>query len=199
MAGATPGVHFPESRFYIRRVRLDRRSELVPSLLACGYKIEEAATDKTAVVVEIPVDVGDGVRTLGQVSMWEQLALAAFMQRYWADNQVSVTVTFDPKTEGAMLPFALDYYQYQLKGVTFLPRLDCGAFEQMPYESIAKEAYEKMVIKIKPFSLQIADLDSSSSSADDVEECPEKFCDGDKCEMRALNGSAKKRAKLMQA
>lgn len=28
------------------------------------------------------------VRTLDQVSMWEQLGLASFLQRYWADNQV---------------------------------------------------------------------------------------------------------------
>ncbi|RHY38836.1 hypothetical protein DYB30_005158, partial [Aphanomyces astaci] len=30
LAGATPGMHYPESRFYIRRVRLDRGSELLP-------------------------------------------------------------------------------------------------------------------------------------------------------------------------
>lgn len=31
---------------------------------------------------------GSLVQTVGDVSMWEQLSLAAFMQRYWADNQV---------------------------------------------------------------------------------------------------------------
>ena len=40
-------------------------------------------------VVSIPVDAGEGVRTLAEVSMWEQLSLAAFLQKYWADNQVS--------------------------------------------------------------------------------------------------------------
>ncbi|RHY18962.1 hypothetical protein DYB36_011755, partial [Aphanomyces astaci] len=34
LAGATPGMHYPESRFYIRRVRLDRGSELLPALRA---------------------------------------------------------------------------------------------------------------------------------------------------------------------
>jgi hypothetical protein len=28
------------------------------------------------------------VRSLDQLSMWEQLSLAAFLQRYWSDNQV---------------------------------------------------------------------------------------------------------------
>ncbi|CAN0343381.1 unnamed protein product, partial [Phaeothamnion confervicola] len=47
-------------------------------------------------VVEVPVDVGAGVRTANEVSMWEQLSFAAFLQRHWSDNQVSCTVTFDP-------------------------------------------------------------------------------------------------------
>jgi hypothetical protein len=39
-------------------------------------------------VVEFPVDMGQGLRSVKQLSMWEQLSLAAFLQKYWADNQV---------------------------------------------------------------------------------------------------------------
>src|ERR1035437_5967710 len=101
LAGATPGLHYPESRFYIRRMRLSKTSNLLDMLKNAGYHLEEAfGSEESTMVVEIPVDVGEGVRTLADVSMWEQLALAAFMQKYWADNQVSATITFDPKTEG---------------------------------------------------------------------------------------------------
>lgn len=47
------------------------------------------------------------------------------------DVQVSCTVTFDPETEGHQLSHALDYFQYQLKGVSFLPRVEHGAFPQV--------------------------------------------------------------------
>jgi len=90
LAGATPGIHFPESRFYIRRMRLSAASELVGPLREAGYPLEPAVDGGAAsntVVVEIPVDVGEGVRTVSEVPMWEQLSLAAFMQRHWADNQ----------------------------------------------------------------------------------------------------------------
>ena len=40
LAGATPGMHFPESRFYIRRVRLAKNSNLVPVLRDAGFKVE---------------------------------------------------------------------------------------------------------------------------------------------------------------
>jgi ribonucleoside-triphosphate reductase (thioredoxin) len=36
LAGATAGMHFPESRFYIRRVRFSKDSELLVSLQKCG-------------------------------------------------------------------------------------------------------------------------------------------------------------------
>lgn len=44
---------------------------------------------------------------------------------------MSCTITFDPETEGQHLSHALDYFQYQLKGVSFLPRVDYGAFPQV--------------------------------------------------------------------
>ena len=51
----------------------------------CG----DFADDPRSIVVEFPVDMGAGIRSLDAVSMWEQLALAAFLQRHWSDNQVS--------------------------------------------------------------------------------------------------------------
>jgi adenosylcobalamin-dependent ribonucleoside-triphosphate reductase len=93
LAGASPGMHFPESRFYIRRVRIVKSSHVVESLKQAGYKLEDTLEDNgRSVVVEFPVDVGDGVRTLDEVSMWEQLSFASFLQRYWADNQVCIII-----------------------------------------------------------------------------------------------------------
>ena len=38
------------------------------------------------------------------------MEIAALMQRHWADNQVSCTVTFDPETEGGKIPELLDEF-----------------------------------------------------------------------------------------
>jgi hypothetical protein len=46
---------------------------------------------KNTKVVSFPVDIGPGVRSVSEVTMWEQLLLASFLQRFWADNQVCVT------------------------------------------------------------------------------------------------------------
>lgn len=171
LAGATPGVHYPESRFYIRRVRLALTSQLVKPLEKAGYRVEPAFGDPSSVVVEIPIDTGEGIRTLKNVSMWEQLALAAFMQRHWADNQVSCTVTFTNE-EAQQIKFALDYYQYQLKGISFLPRIKSGAYPQMPYEEITETEYNESKSKLKMLDFSIIFNETTEV---------EKFCNNDTC------------------
>lgn len=43
LAAATPGMHYPHSRFQIRRVRLAHESELLAPLVAAGYDVEDDA------------------------------------------------------------------------------------------------------------------------------------------------------------
>jgi hypothetical protein len=178
LAGATPGLHYPESRFYIRRIRASKYSPLIPPLEKAGYTVEPAfGSEDSTVVVEVPVDVGDGVRTINEVSMWEQMSLAAFMQKYWADNQVSCTVTFDPETEGSQIAYALNYFQYQLKGISLLPKSDIGAYRQMPYEEITEEQYHKIVEKLSYLSFR---------QVKGNEAIVDKFCNNDTCEIDFL-------------
>tara|TARA_Y100000592_G_scaffold27007_2_gene42805 strand:- start:5017 stop:7035 length:2019 start_codon:yes stop_codon:yes gene_type:complete len=175
LAGVTPGLHYPESRFYIRRIRLSVNSPLIDPLKKAGYKIEPAfGSEESTVVVEIPVDVGEGIRTVSEVSMWEQLSIAAFMQKYWADNQVSCTVTFDPEKEGPQIANALNFFQYQLKGISFLPKTEVGAYEQMPYEEITEKEYRDMLESLATLSFR---------SVKGVKAVVERFCNNDTCEL----------------
>ncbi|HNW92011.1 MAG TPA: fused protease/ribonucleoside-triphosphate reductase [bacterium] len=186
LAGATPGIHWPVARFVIRRVRLPKGSPLTRLLAEHGYHLEPAAEDREhAVVAEFPVDYGEGVRAEHEVSMWEQLAMAAFMQREWADNQVSATVTFDPEREGPQIAHALDHYQYQLKGISFLPRHAGGAFKQMPVEAISESEYRRRLAKVKPFTQgrHFAHHDTVT----------EQFCDGDTCQLPSAGTPAREK------
>ena len=175
LVGATPGMHYPESRFYIRRMRLSKYSELIEPLKKAGYKVEPAfGSEDSTVVVDIPVDAGEGIRTAAELSIWEQFSLAAFLQRHWADNQVSCTATFNPETEANQLPHVLNYFQYKLKGISLLPRLNGGAYRQMPYEAINEKQYDKIVSKLK--KLNFRRVKGNKAIVD-------KFCDGDVCEI----------------
>ena len=175
LVGATPGMHYPESRFYIRRMRLSIHSELIEPLKKANYTLEPAfGSEDTTMVVEVPVDVGEGIRTAAELSVWEQFSLAAFLQRHWADNQVSCTATFDPETEKDQLPHVLNYFQYKLKGISLLPRHPLGAYQQMPYEAITEEKYKEELSKLG--RLSFVGVEGEEAEVD-------KFCNNDVCEI----------------
>jgi len=175
LVGATPGMHYPESRFYIRRMRLSKHSELIEPLKRAGYKLEPAfGSEDSTMVVEVPVDAGEGIRTAKELSIWEQFSLAAFLQRHWADNQVSCTATFDPDTESTELPHVLNYFQYRLKGISLLPRANGGVYKQMPYEGITEKEYNSQVKKLG--YLSFVGVEGEQAEVD-------KFCNNDVCDI----------------
>ena len=174
LPGVTPGVHYSHSEYYIRRVRVANTSHLVKAMTEAGYHVEPDVNlpDSTA-VISFPVHEANFSKGKSQVSMWEQLELAAHMQAYWSDNQVSVTVTL---AEGEKIADALTMYETRLKSVSFLPIKDHG-YSQPPYETITEDQYNEMIADLKKPKLNIGIEDSGKEL--------EKFCDtaGGVCEI----------------
>lgn len=173
LAGCTPGVHFPESKHYIRRVRLSKNSPYVSILKNANYKVEDASEDpKNTAVVEFPVSLGDKVKTINDVTIWEQMSIAAFAQEHWSDNAVSVTVTFK-KNEEKDIESSLNFFQHKMKSVSFLPKLELDTpYKQMPYEEITKEQYDEMSKNLLP--LDFSEMFGKDSSV-------ELYCETDSC------------------
>lgn len=168
LCGATPGIHFPHSEFYIRRLRVRDSSPIVEACKEAGYEIEEDLYADNTVVISFPVKEHNFYKGKEDASMWEQLSCAAKAQEYWSDNAVSSTITFN-KEEALDLPRALEVFEDKLKSVSFLPLEDHG-YEQAPYETITEEQYIEMVSRLKPLELRT-----------ETHEVTEKFCDGDTC------------------
>jgi adenosylcobalamin-dependent ribonucleoside-triphosphate reductase len=176
LAGATPGLHRAESEFYIRRVRIAKNSPLIEPLMIAGYHIEDSVSDpQHTSVVEFPVRVQNVGRTIVDSNIREQFELAAMMQEIWSDNGVSVTVTFRPD-EGDQIEGLLNEYQHRLKAISLLPKLEFGAFPQMPYEEITEERYNEMIRWIVPFDL------SGLHGSDGIGEAG---CSTDVCEIKS--------------
>lgn len=170
LAGAWPGLHHAHDEYYIRRVNVPGNSPLLEAIEKAGYKTVPNPTSRGSLLVEFPVHERYFEKGKADVSMWEQLELAAQMQYWWSDNSVSATVTFDPKTEGPQIKDALRLYDRRLKAISFLPMEDHG-YKLPPYESITKSEYETRISQIRA----LGDLD-------DIDEgTGEKYCDGDKC------------------
>jgi ribonucleoside-triphosphate reductase len=176
LAGATPGKHYPTFRHYIRRIRFSENHPDIENFIDAGYRVERAVNEPNTVVVEFPIEGDKKVPTEREVSLGDKISVAVLLQRFWADNQVSCTATFDPETEGHLIPELLAEHETQLKGISFLPMTETGAFPQMPYEAITEEQYYDMIKDISPISW--------SESVHDQEDA---FCDGLSCEIKSTN------------
>lgn len=172
LAGVTPGVHYPVSRYAIRRMRIGMDSPLVQPLIDAGIPHEKDSYSDNTLVFEFVIDHGE-VRPCDQVSPWEQFSLVAMMQRCWSDNCVSATVYFDKEKDGDDIEKLLAMYIPVLKSVSMLPHSGHG-YAQAPYEPIDKETYERRLGKYKQpqFSGVKGNVPVGS-----------KYCSGDKCEL----------------
>jgi adenosylcobalamin-dependent ribonucleoside-triphosphate reductase len=171
LAGATPGVHWDHAPYYIRRVRVAEDHPLAEICRDAGYQIEPDVRVGKTVVVSFPVHVARLTRRRTDVSLREKVDLAAQMQRYWSDNQVSCTADFDPDSEAGQIPGVLAAYEDRLKAIAFLPAARHG-YEQPPYEEITRRQYEHMTGSLKPLR----------GAVPHEHELEAQFCDGGACE-----------------
>ena len=47
-------------------------SKLKSSIRNAGYHTEPNINDKRTMIIEVPIDYGEGIRTLNSVSLWER-------------------------------------------------------------------------------------------------------------------------------
>jgi hypothetical protein len=173
LPGVPPGIHYPHSEYYIRRVQVSTNSPLIKIMKTAGYKLEDCVYADDTFVIDFPVHENFFSRSKDEVSMWEQFELAAAMQRKWADNQVSITITIRPEEERD-LAHALSMYENRLKAVSFLPIRGDAVYKQAPYEKITEAQYKKMAANLKPVKYDIIDAEDRVVT---------QGCDGDTCEL----------------
>jgi adenosylcobalamin-dependent ribonucleoside-triphosphate reductase len=178
LSGATPGVHWgPGGEFYLRAIRFGNTDPMLHLFKAAGYKIEDDLVSANTSVVYFPVASGHK-RAEKQVSLFEKIGLAATAQKYWSDNGVSVTLSFDKETEKQFVAPALNMYEGQLKAVSFLP-MGNKTYPQQPYSEISREEYNAYVGTIGKI-----DWSAIYDGKDNLDAESEKYCSTDACEIK---------------
>ncbi len=173
LVGVSSGMHFPTFQYAIRRMRVGNNSHICEVLKHAGIPNEPDHYSANTTVFEFPIDQGK-TRKATSVSAWEQFAFLAMLQREWSDNMVSCTVYFDPEREGDQIEHMLAQFAPIIKSVSMLPHTDTGAYVQMPYEGITKEAYEERLAKLPKIDWQ------DFGGSDGIES---RFCTNDSCQV----------------
>ncbi|NDB58504.1 fused protease/ribonucleoside-triphosphate reductase [bacterium] len=178
LSGATPGVHWgPGGNYFLRAIRFGNTDPMIHLFKAAGYKMEADLVSANTTVVYFPVHSGHP-RSEKDVTLFEKIGLAATTQKYWSDNGVSVTLSFDKETETKHIAPALHMYEGQLKAVSFLP-MGNKTYPQQPYTQITKEEYDSYVGKIKKINWS-----AIYDGIDNLEALGEAYCTTDVCEIK---------------
>ncbi len=186
LAGESPGVHWTVGgKYFLRAIRFANNDPMLPLFKMANYRIEPASESPTTTsVVFFPIK-SDAKRSEKDVSIYEKMALASTAQRYWSDNSVSVTISFDPETESEAIGTALHLYDGQLKTVSFLPSGNT-TYPQMPYTQITEQEYVNEG-EMKLFPIDLSGVYAGMAS----DAIGEAYCTTDACEIRLISDVSK--------
>jgi hypothetical protein len=152
---------------------------MLPLFKFSGYRVEPASeSPESTSVVFFPIK-SKALRSEKDVSIYEKTSLAATAQRYWSDNSVSVTISFDAEKEKDAVGTVLHMFDGQLKTASFLP-MGNHVYPQMPYTQITEEEYESYAEKLLPIDF----IDVYAGMASDA--IGEKYCETDACEVKSF-------------
>ncbi len=180
LAGESPGVHWTVGgEYFDRAIRFANSDPMLPLFKMANYRVEPASeSPDTTSVVFFPIKSG-ARRSEKDVTIFEKMNLAATAQRYWSDNSVSVTVSFDSEKEAEHVGTVLHMYDGQLKTVSFLPQGNF-VYPQMPYTQITADKYEEATMKLFPIDFTGV---YAGMAADAI---GESYCTTDSCEVKLI-------------
>ena len=175
--GYAAGMHATPAKYFIRNVRAAKeQKEFINVFKKKGYLVEDCCIQPdTTSIISFPCKAEENEITKEDLTIENQFKLLATLQRYWADNQVSCTITFKEEEAEKIIPLLLEYKD-DIKAVSFL-KLNTKFYPQSPEIIISKEEYELIKSKVQP--IMYSDFLNDRS----IEEESDMYCSGDKCVM----------------
>ncbi len=143
--GSSPGIHAPYAPFYIRRTRISKQELMADALIDAGVPHEPCVYDSTGntLVFSFPMRaLNPDIETVMTESVTTQVERQLLLQKEWADNAVSTTISFREDEKDALADL-LSKHAKNMKSISCLPK--AHGYEQPPYEQIDSACYERMV------------------------------------------------------
>ena len=146
LVNSASGIHPRHSRYYIRRVRGDKKDPLSAFLVSQGVPAEDCVYKPTQTVVfSFPQKAPAGL-VRDDVSAISHLELWLAYQRHWCEHKPSVTISVEEKDWPSVGAWVWDHFD-EISGVSFLP-YDGGTYRQAPYEECTEEQYNELKAKV---------------------------------------------------
>jgi len=176
LVDSASGIHPRHSKYYVRRVRGDKKDPLTQFLIEQGVPYEPCVykPDQT-IVFSFPQKAPAGI-TRADVTPQSHLALWLTYQRYWCEHKPSVTISVEEKDWPSVGAWTWENFD-EISGVSYLP-YDGGTYRQAPYEECTKEQYEELKAKQPKI-----DWEAFIENTDNVEGAQQLACTAGACEI----------------
>ena len=142
----SPGIHGRWAEYYIRNVRVGTHTPVFKVLRDAGVPMdpENGQMPETADtwVIHFPVKAPKNAITRKDRSAVQQCDYWLQNKLNWTEHNPSVTITYKADEVFEIMKWVWEN-QDKIGGMTFLPAFD-AQYDQMPYEEINKEEYEKL-------------------------------------------------------
>tara|TARA_R110001606_G_scaffold96506_2_gene213737 strand:- start:440 stop:2290 length:1851 start_codon:yes stop_codon:yes gene_type:complete len=176
LVNSASGCHPRFSKYYVRRVRADKRDPMSSALIEAGVPYEEDRFNPATWVFSFPIKAPDKAVTTEQMGAMEQLKVWSTLQEHWCEHKPSITVYYKDSEFLEIGQWVYNNFD-TVSGVSFLPYSE-HTYVQAPYEEIDKAAFEKMS-KAMPKTIEW-DINELS---DDTTGSQELACVGGACEL----------------
>jgi len=176
LVDSASGIHPRHSKFYIRRVRGDKKDPLTQFLVGQGVPAEDCVYKPTQTTVfSFPQRAPDGL-VRDDVTPIAHLELWLTYQRHWCEHKPSVTISVAEGDWPAVGAWTWDHFG-EISGVSYLP-YDGGTYRQAPYEECTEEEYNKLKA-----SIPVVDWLQLKENTDNVEGAQMLACSAGSCEI----------------
>jgi ribonucleoside-diphosphate reductase alpha chain len=176
LVDSASGIHPRHSKYYIRRVRGDKKDPLTTFLVEQGVPSEDCVYKPTQTTVfSFPQKAPDGL-TREDVTPIDHLELWLTYQREWCEHKPSVTISVEEKDWPSVGAWVWDHFD-EISGVSFLP-YDGGTYRQAPYEECTEEEYNALKAKMPKIN-----WDDFKEITDNVEGAQMLACVAGVCEI----------------
>jgi ribonucleoside-triphosphate reductase (thioredoxin) len=181
LVDSASGIHARHNKYYIRRIRMDKKDPIYSFLKDQGVPVEDEAfrPDSTA-VFSFPMKAPDNAVCRMDKTAIQQLELWLIYQRHWCEHKPSVTISVKDEEWPEVGAWVWKHFD-EISGVSFLPFSD-HTYQQAPYEDISEEEYEAEVLKMPTnidWSLFVEKEDNTSGSQ-------ELACSSGSCDITSL-------------
>ena len=176
LVNSASGIHPRHSKYYIRRVRGDKKDPLTTFLVEQGVPSEDCVYKPTQTTVFSFPQMAPAGLVRDDVTPIKHLEIWLEYQREWCEHKPSVTISVEEKDWPSVGAWVWQHFD-EISGVSFLP-YDGGTYRQAPYEECTEEQYNELKAKVPKL-----DWSLFKEQTDNVEGAQMLACVAGSCEI----------------